>query len=219
MEHIAPPWQLTGNGLILLYHFPRSFVEPWLAPESRAAYCGGIGAVICVDYVTSNVGPYRELLFIPGSFGRQQRDYSISRIFVSTLVSVVSGQVNWAIPKQLAAFTVGPSFQHFSASYQGTPFFRLDATAVGPYIPLRTTWSPVQPALIQHRAKNTLLRTRPFGRAAMQLARVRNVASDGVHFPAVGRFRPLVALFAHGFSLTFPTPDTISLVRHDFPLW
>ena len=218
MERVAPPWQLTGNGLMLLYHFPRSFVEPWLAPELRAAYRGGIGAVICVDYVTSNVGPYRELLFIPGSFGRQQRDYSISQIFVSTLMSMVSGQANWAIPKQLAAFAISPSFQHFSAFDRGIPFFRLDVRAVGPYIPLRTAWSPVQPALIQHRAEETWLRTRPFGRAAMQLARVRNVVSDGVHFPAIGRFQPLVALFAHGFSLTFPTPETISPVRHDFPL-
>ena len=49
---VPPPWQLTGNGIILLYHFPRAFVEPWLQPELRNAFLGGIGAVMCVDYLT-----------------------------------------------------------------------------------------------------------------------------------------------------------------------
>lgn len=108
---VPPPWRLTGNGIILLYRFPRDFAEPWLQPELRSTFLGGIGAVMCVDYLSSDCGPYRELLFIPGAFrvGGRIR-YSISKIYVSTATSVVSGIANWGIPKQQAEFMVGQGF-------------------------------------------------------------------------------------------------------------
>jgi acetoacetate decarboxylase len=58
-----------------------------------------------VDYEQSPVGPYQELLFIPGrfQFGRR-RYYMVTQIYVSTQVSVENGQENWGIPKQLAQF-------------------------------------------------------------------------------------------------------------------
>jgi acetoacetate decarboxylase len=56
---------------------------------------------------TSGVGPYKELLFIPGVFHINGRyTYSISKIYVSTEASVRSGIENWAIPKEVADFTI-----------------------------------------------------------------------------------------------------------------
>jgi hypothetical protein len=56
-----------------------------------------------VDYESSDAGPYRELLYIPGAFrsGLQLR-YSITRIYVTTEASVINGRRNWGIPKELA---------------------------------------------------------------------------------------------------------------------
>jgi acetoacetate decarboxylase len=56
---------------------------------------------------TSGVGPYQELLFIPGLFHIDGRyTFSISKIYVSTEASVRSGIENWAIPKELADFKI-----------------------------------------------------------------------------------------------------------------
>lgn len=105
------PWRLHGRGYISLLRFPRgstaqdAFVPPSLAgtrSRSRTAW------MMFVDYVQSDVGPYHELLFMPGSFAFEdgKRHLSISRIFVSSMASVVNGQRNWGIPKDLAQFDV-----------------------------------------------------------------------------------------------------------------
>ena len=203
---VPPPWQLTGNGIILLYHFPRAFVEPWLQPELRNAFVGGIGAVMCVDYLTSDCGPYRELLFIPGAFRLDGRIcFSISKIYVSTMTSVVSGRANWGIPKEQAQFCVGQGIEHFEASDGGPAFFSVELAARGPHLPVKTDWSPLPLALVQPH-EGRLIRTIPGGRSTLQFARVSRVTADGSSFPAVGQFRPLAAVVARGFEITFPVP-------------
>ena len=64
--------------------------------------------LIYVDYAASGCGPYRELLFIPGSFPFEdgRRHFTISRIVVSTWESAVNGRANWGIPKDRADFDV-----------------------------------------------------------------------------------------------------------------
>ena len=46
------PWTLTGNGLILVAHFPESFVRAhgFLAPYQQTTYRGWLGMVILADY-------------------------------------------------------------------------------------------------------------------------------------------------------------------------
>src|SRR5213596_1104261 len=104
-QQIVPPlWRLTGRGYILLYRwFPRDFVsDQGQVPQTLAgSFRGGASAVMVVNYENSGVGPYRDLLFIPGLF---ERGFSITRIYVSTPASVASGRANWGIPKQLADF-------------------------------------------------------------------------------------------------------------------
>ena len=76
MEHtqeikIAPaPWNLTGDAYIMVYKFSKGFVQEYgfLADYQQDRFLGYVGTVMLVDYKTSGVGPYRELLFIPGMF-------------------------------------------------------------------------------------------------------------------------------------------------------
>src|SRR5262245_61022490 len=103
---VPPPWRLTGSGYILLYRwFPRDFVavQGQVPPALAGSFKGGASAVMVVNYENSEVGPYRELLFIPGLF---ERGFSITRTYVSSQASVDSGRANWGIPKQLAEFDV-----------------------------------------------------------------------------------------------------------------
>src|SRR6187549_840298 len=103
------PWTLTGDGYIFVYKFSQDFVrsQGLIPPFLQGAYRGGFGAVMLVDYHTSGVGAYRELLFIPGVFEVNGKNYySITKIYVSTMASVVNGQENWGIPKEVADFDI-----------------------------------------------------------------------------------------------------------------
>lgn len=210
MPHIIPPpWELTGNGLVLLYRFPRDFASPWIPSELHNMYVGGFGAVMCVDYHTSNVGPYRELLFIPGMFRVGRRiGYTITRIFVSTEISVDSGRANWAIPKRKADFFVGRDMQHVHVERQGQPFFNIDCEAVGPFYPANTDWLPLHPELIQQDERGRLV-TRPSGRGALRRLRTWRVSADCSVFPDISRFRPLFGFAASNFTLAFPQPEQV----------
>ena len=104
-----PPWRLTGTGYVLLYRFGPNILEGVsdVPPGLRGRCLGGIGAVMLVDYATSNVGPYQELLIVPGRFSIGAKSvYAIPNIYVSSADSVINGQRNWGIPKTLATFSI-----------------------------------------------------------------------------------------------------------------
>ena len=62
------PWSLTGQGFILFFRFSRAALdaEAPVRDPMRGRWLGGVGALMIVDYATSDVGPYREILLVPG---------------------------------------------------------------------------------------------------------------------------------------------------------
>jgi hypothetical protein len=104
---IKAPWNLSGQGYMILYRFKKQWVEDAKQVPSFLAgkFLGGFGSIMIVNYQTSDAGPYGELLFIPGKFNYRGKNLNtISTIYVSTNASVVNGIENWAIPKVLADF-------------------------------------------------------------------------------------------------------------------
>ena len=108
-----PPWSLTGSGWVVALRLPAdspargAFLPDRLAGQVRSP----VSLLMYVDYIESGCGPYRELLFIPGTlpFDDGRRHFTISRIVVSTWDSVVNGRENWGIPKDRADFDVAPA--------------------------------------------------------------------------------------------------------------
>ena len=218
IEQVAPPWSLRGNGYIFLYRFSREFVEThgnvpeWLMPEYR----GGFGAVMWVDYRYSPVGSYRELLFVPGrfQFGRR-RYYVITKIYVSTQISVKNGQENWGIPKELADFqteAVDDRLQRFTAtSLDGTPFFQAEAKSGLLRFPVNTVANPFPTVLLQRRERDgKFLATTPSAGGTMSVtASLESLMVDGAHFPPVQQEKPIVTAEVVNFRMTFPVPREV----------
>jgi len=157
-----PPWTLRGEGYIFLMRFPREFVEAHgFVPEGwREAYRGGFGTVMLVRYHESNVGPYDELLFIPGKFRMNGRTlYSVTRIFVSTEASVVNGRRNWGIPKHVADFrfeTVSKREERVTVSTEGRPFASFTVRSRPITVPFTTALIPAwEKTLVQPRIAPT----------------------------------------------------------------
>ena len=107
IKDAPPPWTLNGQVAYLFVHGSRSAQESFNEnPEPiRSPFRGGIGGVLLLRYSDSPVGPYDELLFVPGCYQFGDKTYyRISQIYVSTLDSVVNGRCNWNVPKKLAVF-------------------------------------------------------------------------------------------------------------------
>lgn len=96
-----PPWTLRGEGIILLFKFSKEWIDACshISDALKKRFRGGLGYVMMVDYHESPVGPYRELLIIPGKF-RKNRKHVISRIVVDSEASTINGRANWGIPKE-----------------------------------------------------------------------------------------------------------------------
>ncbi|MCU0496734.1 MAG: acetoacetate decarboxylase family protein [Anaerolineae bacterium] len=207
IETLAPaPWTLTGNGYILLYRWPRSFAS---AHSPFGLSKGGFGAVMLVDYQTTPVGPYHEILFIPGQVAYTSAiGYSISKIYVSTMDSVINGQLNWGIPKEQAQFdwqTSTDGQDQIRVSIDQHPIASVDLTPFGPRFPVS---SAILPPIVQHRDHQTLI-TRLQSQGQGQLAKLDRFWVDDQGFPTVNQFRPLVVVKIHDFKMTFPIPKRV----------
>jgi len=101
------PWTLNGQVAYLFAHGSRPAQESFNENSDpiRSPFRGGVGGIILVRYTDSPVGPYDELLLVPGCYQFDDTTYyRISQIYVSSLDSVINGRRNWGVPKKLAIF-------------------------------------------------------------------------------------------------------------------
>lgn len=216
---VPPPWRLKGRGFMFLYHINKDWGStPQALPvegppggdpaRDAAAFCGGLAALMLVDYQESAVGPYRELLFIPGRFLFQgQRWHAISRIWVDSPTSVASGRANWGIPKELGQFTIQrstPGVETWSVEQNGKVFFRATMRFGGLPLPVHTRLLPM-PLLQWRQGQGYLTRFRGHGWG--KIARLQDLSVDGAIFPAISNLKPLIGLAVDPFNLTFPLPQ------------
>ncbi|MDR1729172.1 MAG: acetoacetate decarboxylase family protein [Prevotellaceae bacterium] len=101
-------YEFRGNGYVLFYRFEEEFIrlETFLPENLKNNYSRGLGAVLYMNYTKSPIGPYEELIFIPGKFNyRGKKNHFISKSYVSTEEAVKFGNENWFIPKEKADFS------------------------------------------------------------------------------------------------------------------
>ncbi len=201
------PWVLSGKGYILLYKFTKSFVvESSNIPEFlKGQYTGGFGALMLVDYSTSNAGPYGELLFIPGKFKHEGKKLNtISKIYVSTMASVENGRSNWGIPKELADFSFQSIDSHtekvaISSENDTIAEFTLKSGKL-PF-PVNTKLLPF-PLVQYHEGKYYY--TTFHGKGTGRFAKLTDVNINSKLFPDVSGIKPFVAIKVEPFKITFP---------------
>ncbi|WP_207430917.1 acetoacetate decarboxylase family protein [Sabulibacter ruber] len=211
---IAPaPWKLTGEGLVWLYAFPREFnlEHGFLEDFQASAYLGKIGAVMYLNYRTTNVGPYQELLFLPGLFKvNGQVAFSVSKIYVSTSASAWNGRENWGIPKEIADFSFLKSsdgLMDLELSAGNQVFFTAQAKSFGPRLPVTTRPLPLV-KLVQN-VREQLLLTKPEMDGQGQLASSKSISADPRFFPPIQQLKPLATIGITDFRMVFPVPEVL----------
>lgn len=210
MENLYPaPWNLSGKGYILIYKFNRNFVKEQgnSMPFLQGCYAGGIGSVMLVDYTASNAGPYRELLFIPGKFKHDGKKINtISKIYVSTMTSVINGRKNWGIPKEQADFTfesLDNHHEHIMVSSGEESIADLTIASGGISFPVSTRLLPF-PLVQLHEGKYYY--TTFYGHGKGKLARVQKITVNPRLFPDISLFKPIAVIKVEPFYITFPVP-------------
>ncbi|SEQ97943.1 Acetoacetate decarboxylase (ADC) [Solimonas aquatica] len=206
------PWLLHGRGYISMLRFaPGSSEQDRFVPASLQGRRGHSRTawMMFVDYSQSDVGPYHELLFIPGSFpfADGRRHLSISRIFVSTLASVVNGQNNWGIPKEVAQFEVRYGEQGLDrvrVTQDGALIAELDYRSYPLPLPFPGQLTPGSlRTLGQHRDGKTFIYT-PSASGWIRPAQLKRMHSNPQLFADLSQARAPLSVAVSRFRMVFP---------------
>lgn len=215
------PWTLLGRGYICMFRAPTAlldderFVEPTLRGKrgsSRFCY------MMFVDYSDSPVGPYHELLFIPGSYPFEdgKRHLSISRIFVSSLDSVVNGQRNWGIPKDLAQFDVrygDNGLDRVRVSLDGKTFAEMDFVSWPIPLPFTTAILPNSWVTLGQHLDGQSYVYRPSAKGWIRPGSLRRSKFDPNVFPDLAQATSLLTVDVTSFNMTFHESTIRSIAK------
>lgn len=203
------PWDLRAQAYVLVYKFPRYFVNSraFISEGLADRFAGGFGSLMVVRYSSSGVGAYDELLFIPGQFFHNgSKWFSISRIFVSTMASVVNGKANWGIDKDRADFSFTQetrSIETVRVCLNDQPFFEASFWSGYPPFPTTTALSPFPFGLMQQWQGQTYF-TKPTMNGFGRFAKLLDMRVNGDIFPDASAFKPIAAVKLTGARVHFP---------------
>jgi hypothetical protein len=206
------PWNLTGRGFILMYRFPEDFVRDscFLPEEWKILKWSGLGYVMLVDYYDSPVGPYKELLVIPGKAQLgEKRLRTISKIYVDSVDSMFNGRENWGIPKELTDFTwTTKERRHVIKAGSFSPWFEIRMEVGGIPFPVDSRFLPMH---LYQELGNKRFRMSPSGRGTGRFSLVREIKVDPQYFPELNLLEPMIAIYVDPFRMTFPVAQSDNL--------
>lgn len=200
----SAPWKLEGEGIILVYKFSKDWVETQgILPEHlKGQFKGGLGYVMLVNYETSPVGPYYELLFIPGKFAPYGKQ-AITKIYVSTDASTRNGQANWGIPKETLPISWDKNEGKESIRVKDgeRQVFSCELKTGTIPFPISTSLLPID----LHQLWNGVdFFTKPSGNGWGKRASLKSLQIDPLYFPDVSTQRPLFTVKVNPFRISFP---------------
>lgn len=203
------PWNLKGMGIMHFFCGPKR-IDPFSGEE-----VAGLGGFIIARYDESPVGPYNELLYIPGRHKIDGKSsFFISKIYVDSMESVVSGQANWGIPKELADIGIvqkGKSIE-VKASVENQCFFEAIISQGRFSFPVTTKLIPIP---LHQDWKSNYFYTQFVGSGRGAFSKLRLNHVDGKGFADTRNFRSLATIVVDPFKLTFPLAE---IKHHDLTI-
>lgn len=200
------PWDLRGDGIIIPLIWPKSNLSApdWHTQLPAHQYAGRLGALMLVDYQTSTVGPYRELLMISGKYRSELgKGFHIPKIWVDSEKSRIGGRENWGIPKEMADFDWHSDSRKFEVrvSVNGKKLLSVSGSRRKLKIPVSMGLLGVK--LVQQ-MNGMLFHTRPQGAGKAVFVKDFHLDGDSKIFPGLQEARRLPAMWVSGFRMQFP---------------
>lgn len=207
-----PPWKLKGEGIILIYKFKKEWVESHgnLPHHLKGKFKGGLGFVMLVNYENTPVGPYHEVLFIPGKF-RKTKKQAITKIYVDSEVSSQNGRANWGIPKETLPieWVKEKNLDRVRVLKNGVEVFSAEFETGGIPFPVSTAFLPIRLCQTWNKLKYF---TRPTGTGFGKITKIKSMDLNPDYFPDIRGLSPLFAVKVDPFNMRFPE----STYRNEF---
>ena len=212
---VPAPWNLRGSGYIIALNLPESELERHLPKFSDKFAFVSLPIIMLVDYQSSEAGPYFELLFIPGRLDTPDGQFwHISKIYVSTEISVVNGINNWGIPKELANF-------HFTKYATGhkvsvelnskTKIAEFDLSFSDFKIPVTTAIVPGGLMNFRQQIDNKLFDYSISANGKIAFGSTKRVATNPDFFPKISLSNIRMTFGVPDFNLQFPVANVKSI--------
>lgn len=203
-KHFPAPWNLKGEGIIMVFNFKKDWVEnsAFLSKEQKGNFKGGLGYVMLVNYHDSPVGPYKELLIIPGTFNPHKRQ-SITRIFVDSVASTDNGRYNWGIPKETVPmiWRSEKGVDTIGIGSEDDPILFCRLKTYGIPFPATTKLVPIK---LHQELGGKIFLTDPQGSGWGKLAKIETLKVDSDWFPDISGQKPLLCFKVNSFHMHFP---------------
>lgn len=215
IKRAKAPWRLGGDAYVVTLKMPEEVLDrQCFVPESLKGYrLGTSSRMIYVDYKSSPVGPYKELLFNPPKFRFDKRPCrTISRIFVSTPEAVVNGVENWGLPKTLAEFesrTLDNGWNRITVSAEGAVFAELTFSAVRFGLPFSDRWLPARFRTMAQHYKGRSYLYAPTTRATMKMGRLQENKIDPTMFPDISKGKITLCVRLENFRMWIPAASIL----------
>jgi hypothetical protein len=195
-----------------MYRFPEEFIRTssFLPDEWKDLKWSGLGYVMIVDYHDTPVGPYKELLIIPGKahFG-EYRLGTISKIYVDSIDSMNNGRANWGIPKELTDFKWNQEGKEHSiemGSFGPWMIVTLEPGSV-PF-PIDTRFMPIH---LYQELDGKSFRVNLKGKGTGHFSLIKDLQVDPLFFPDLNKIEPIVSIYVDPFRVTYPAADMTPL--------
>ncbi|KAJ7290206.1 hypothetical protein C8J57DRAFT_1610786 [Mycena rebaudengoi] len=238
-----PPWNLqVSEGYVFVVapplspaFLPAGFANPLEAPSLRpGVILPDIGLIMIIRYSAAPVGPYDELIYIPGrwAYNLTNSGLRITQIYVNSNASVYNGRKNWNIPKHQAVFdfakaadgsttvTVSPpndlSNPHFKVKLSpstaaiplqvSTAFTGDYLTLIQPSFPASAT-NPIDVGTDTWKQLLLSVNTTSFAATAMSGALPGGRIGNGVGYPEILPLFPIGVKISG--TLVFPVPTIV----------
>ncbi|MFW7377454.1 MAG: hypothetical protein ACOH5I_01440 [Oligoflexus sp.] len=198
------PWELSGEAWMVLLK-----AQDLPMPGQRVGSLWP-GIAIYVDYKSSPVGPYEELLLIPGrqAFPQGPR-MTISTIYVSTWESVINGRKNWGIPKQLARFErtrLGPRHESLKVYRNEQMICSWELSHQAWHIPFGSGLLPGGLRTLAQAWEGQGFEIKISAGGQMAFGKLHAAWGDETHWFAGDQSRALLCCKYDNFRLSFPVP-------------
>jgi hypothetical protein len=203
------PWLLRGDAYVVVTtsSTATNLEDAGICAALRPHYRNLFNVLMVVDYKASPVGPYLEILYIPGHFrlGSTARGMSISRIYVSSEASVHNGNANWGLTKSCVEFSrrLGADGADAFRVGGGEGFANLAFRGFGPALPMGSGLLPrAMRSFVQVREGRCYAYSLSV-RGRTRAARVDFGAFDAAMFPDMNLRKVRLAVHIADFTLDF----------------
>jgi hypothetical protein len=202
-----PPWNLIGRGYIFLLKPPRGYRESAFNQQQCVHFRAiPLSVVMLVQYSDSEVGSYNELLYIPAVYLSLSGPFlNIPVIYVDSEDSLVSGRLNWGIPKNVGRFEFGSDgiSKEFCMvrNTSGNLIFTAEMEYTSKSFPLNTA---IIPFSFRQFVKRSEYRFSPSGSGRASVLKSGVLKGDGLYFPNLSEYKLYMGFRVNPFRLRFP---------------